>query len=63
MVCSAKVNPSTNTISQRCLSSGRASSSASRSAVAATNRRDTADFDKPEAVCSTCSPTGSSATR
>ena len=30
--------------------------------VAATKRRDTADFDVDDAVCSTCAPTGSSAT-
>jgi hypothetical protein len=37
-----------------------ASNCASRSAVAATNRRETADFDVPDAACSTWWPTGSS---
>jgi hypothetical protein len=51
--------PSRNTTSQRRSSSRRASSSASRSAVAATNRREIADFDVPCAACSTAWPTGS----
>jgi hypothetical protein len=62
-VWSAKLNPSMNTTSHRWSSNRRAVSSASRSAVAVTNRRDIADFDVDDAVCSTFEPTGSSAAR
>jgi hypothetical protein len=61
MVWSSNPKPSRNTTSHRRLLNGRAHSSASRSAVAVTNRRDTADFDLDDAACSTSSPTGSSA--
>jgi len=63
MVWPAKSNPSTNTISQRSPSSGRERNSASRSAVAVMNRRLTELCDVPDAPCSTCAPTGSSAWR
>ncbi len=62
MVCSPRPKPSMNTISQRCWSSGRQHSAASRSAVAATNRRNTADLLVEVAACSTASPTGSRVT-
>ena len=50
MVWPAKSNPSTNTISQRSSSSGRARNSASRSAVAAMKRRLTELCDVPDAA-------------
>jgi hypothetical protein len=51
--CSPIPKPSRNTTSHRCSPSGRCSSWSSRSAVAVTNRRETAEREVPVAACST----------
>ena len=60
--CSAKWTPSTISATRSSPDRSAASSSASAVSVAATNRRDTADFDVDVAVCSARAPTGSSPT-
>ena len=60
---SAKCTPSTMSATRSSPDRSAASSSARAVSVAATNRRETADFDVERAVASTCAPTGSSPAR
>jgi hypothetical protein len=61
-VCSPKRTPSTISATKSSPDRSAASNWASAVSVAATNRRDTADFDVLVAACSTLAPTGSSPT-
>ena len=61
-VCSPKCTPSTISATRSSPDRSAASSSARAVSVAATNRRDTADFDVDLADCSVRVPTGSSPT-
>ena len=61
-VCSPKCTPSTISPTRSSDDRSAASSSANAVSVAATNRRDTADFDVLTAICSVRCPTGSNPT-
>jgi hypothetical protein len=61
-VCSPKCTPSTISATRSNPDRSAASSCASAVSVCATNRRDTADLEVPDAACSVRVPTGSSPT-